>query len=162
MTEDELDNPRALALPNWAILTRLADALVARSANHYRGWGDVVIFAACTGARIGEVSGCRVADINTKTWLWTVRRQTTPSPGGLMDKGTKGKRARSVQLIVEIRDMVNAESRPSAANRMPGRSPDHAEAGSQLPFSETPRTGMRSSPLSDTSTCVGTACATPA
>jgi integrase len=105
-TEDELDNPRALALPDWATLTRLADALVARSTNHYRGWGDVVVFAACTGARIGEVSGCRVADINLDSWLWTVRRQTTPSPGGLVDKGTKGKRARSVPLIVEIRDMV--------------------------------------------------------
>ena len=55
--EDELDDPRALALPDWTALTRLADALVARSADHFRGWGDVVIFAACTAARIGEVSG---------------------------------------------------------------------------------------------------------
>ena len=76
--EDELDDPRALA----------------RSADHFRGWGDVVIFAACTGARIGEVSGCRISDINTQDWTWKVRRQTTPSPGGLADKGTKGKRAR--------------------------------------------------------------------
>ena len=28
--------------------------------NHYRGGGDVAVFAACTGVRIGEVSGCRV------------------------------------------------------------------------------------------------------
>jgi integrase len=104
--EDELDDPRALALPDWTTLTRLADALVARSADHYRGWGDVVIFAACTGARIGEVSGCRVGDINTHDWTWKVRRQTTPSPGGLVDKGTKGKRARDVPLIVELRDLV--------------------------------------------------------
>jgi hypothetical protein len=41
-------------------------------------------FAAVTAARIGEVSGCRVGDINADTWHWTVRRQTTPSPGGLM------------------------------------------------------------------------------
>jgi integrase len=66
----------------------------------------VVIFAACTGARIGEVSGCRVGDIDPQSWLWTVRRQTTPSPGGLADKGTKGKRARVVPLIVEVREMV--------------------------------------------------------
>ena len=35
-----------------------------------------------------------------------LRRQTTPSPGGLIDKGTKGKRARTVPLIEEIRPMV--------------------------------------------------------
>jgi integrase len=103
---DELDDPRSLALPDWATLAALADALVARSADRFRGWGDVVTFAACTAARIGEVSGCRVSDINTDTWTWTVRRQTTPSPGGLVDKGTKGKRARAVPLIVEVRDLV--------------------------------------------------------
>jgi hypothetical protein len=37
--EDELDNPRALALPSWHVLVALADALVVKSANHYRGWG---------------------------------------------------------------------------------------------------------------------------
>jgi integrase len=104
--EDELDDPRALALPDWAALVELAAALVERSADRYEGWGEVVIFAACTAARIGEVSGVRVGDIDRDTWTWTVRRQTTPSPGGLVDKGTKGKRARTVPLIEEIRPMV--------------------------------------------------------
>lgn len=104
--EDELDNPRTLALPDWASLTRLADALVAKAHGNPKVWGDVVMFAACTGARIGEVSGCRVGDIDTETWTWTVRRQTTPGPGGLIDKGTKGKRARAVPLIEEIRELV--------------------------------------------------------
>jgi integrase len=104
--EDELDDPRSLALPDWATLTRLADALVARSADQHRGWGDVTIFAACTAARIAEVSGCRIGDIDTTNWLWTVRRQTTPSPGGLVDKGTKGKRARVVPLIADVRDLI--------------------------------------------------------
>jgi integrase len=45
-------------------------------------------------------------DIDRDTWLWTVRRQTTPGPGGLIDKGTKGKRARRVPIIAELRDMV--------------------------------------------------------
>ncbi|MFC0112623.1 tyrosine-type recombinase/integrase [Kibdelosporangium aridum] len=106
LAEDEMDDPRALALPNWHTLTRLADALVARSADNYPGWGEVVIFAACTAARIGEVSGCRVKDLNTEEWTWNIRRQTTPSPGGLMDKATKGKRARTVPLIRDIREMV--------------------------------------------------------
>jgi integrase len=54
------------------------------------------------------VSGVRVDDIDRTTWTWTVRRQTTPSPGGLVDKGTKGKRARKVPLIVEVRELVTA------------------------------------------------------
>jgi integrase len=45
-------------------------------------------------------------DIDTTTWTWNVRRQTTPSPGGLVDKATKGKRARLVPLIEEVRPMV--------------------------------------------------------
>jgi integrase len=104
--EDELDNPRSLALPNWSALSRLADALVANSSGEYEGWRDVVIFAACTAARIGEVSGCRVGDLDTAEWTWTVRRQTTPAPGGLVDKGTKSKRARTVPLIEEVREIV--------------------------------------------------------
>jgi integrase len=103
---DELDNPRTLALPDFETLTRLADALVARSAGRYRGWGDVVKYNACTGSRIGEVAGCRVADVDTRRLIWTVRRQTTPSPGGLADKGTKGNRAREVPIIPEVRDIV--------------------------------------------------------
>lgn len=104
--EDELDTPRALALPGWETLTRLAASLVERSADAYQGWGEVVIFAACTAARVGEVSGVRAGDIDRDSWTWTVRRQTTPSPGGLVDKGTKGKRARTVPLIEEVRDLA--------------------------------------------------------
>lgn len=92
---------------------------VPAGAGRRAGWGDVTIFAACTAARIGQVSGVRVADIDTGRWLWTVRRQTTPSPGGLGDKGTKGKRARFVPLIAEVRDLVQhridiVEGRPDA------------------------------------------------
>jgi integrase len=105
--EDELDDPRSLALPDWAALQQLAAALVARSSDHYAGWADIVEFTACTAARIGETSGVRRADINPKTWTWTVRRQTTPSPGGVMDKGTKGKRARLIPIIPEIRPLVD-------------------------------------------------------
>jgi integrase len=115
--EDELDDPRSLALPDWQALCDLAAALVARSADHFEGWGDVVIFAACTAARIGEVSGILCADIDRDAWTWTVRRQTTPSPGGVIDKGTKGKRARTVPLIEEVRPLV--EKRLDAVNGDP-------------------------------------------
>ena len=104
--EDELDDPRSLALPGWEALTLLAAALVERSADNFGGWGEVVIFAACTAARIGEVSGVRAGDIDREAWIWTVRRQTTPGPGGLIDKGTKGKRARKVPIIEEARGLV--------------------------------------------------------
>lgn len=104
--EDELDDPRALALPDWETLEKLAAALVAASAGEYQGWGDVVMFEACTATRIGEDSGCRVRDVDTEQWVWTLRRQTTPGPGGLKDKGTKGKRARKVPIIEHIRPMV--------------------------------------------------------
>ncbi|GAA4719147.1 tyrosine-type recombinase/integrase [Phytohabitans rumicis] len=106
--EDELDDPRALALPDWDTLCALADGLVKRSHGEFPGWGDVVRYGACTAARIGEVSGVRKEDIDRETWMWTVRRQTTPGPGGLIDKGTKGKRARTVPIIEEIRPMVAA------------------------------------------------------
>jgi integrase len=64
----------------------------------------VVVFTACTAARIGETSGVRRADINRQTWIWQVRRQTTPGPCGLIDKGTKGKRARFVPIITWMAD----------------------------------------------------------
>jgi hypothetical protein len=82
---------RAPSLPDWAALEQLAKALVARSAHQFEGWGEVVMFTACTAARIGETSGVRRVDVDVRRWLWNVRRPTTPSPGGLMDKGTKGK-----------------------------------------------------------------------
>ncbi len=104
--EAELDDPRSLALADWDALDELANALVARSHGNYRGWGDVVRFAACTAARIGEVSGVRVKDINRVDWTWNLSRQTTLVPGGLKDKETKGKRSRPVPLIEEIREMV--------------------------------------------------------
>lgn len=81
-------------------------ALVGASAGHYQGWGDVVRFAACTATRIGEVSGCRIRDIDTEQWVWTLRRQTTLGPGGLEDKGTKGKRSRNIPIIGHIRPLV--------------------------------------------------------
>jgi len=104
--EDELDDPRALALPDWATLTELSAALVDASHDHYPGWGDVVIYNACTAARIGEVSAARTSDIDTHQWIWTIRRQTTPAPGGLTDKHTKGRRARQVPIIPLLRPLV--------------------------------------------------------
>ncbi|MFI1577578.1 tyrosine-type recombinase/integrase [Embleya sp. NPDC020630] len=47
----------------------------------------------------------RIKDIDTTTWMWDLCRQTT-SPGGLVDKGTKGKRRRWVPIIPQVRPLV--------------------------------------------------------
>ncbi|WP_435173468.1 hypothetical protein [Actinacidiphila sp. bgisy145] len=80
--------------------------LVLRSAGEFQGWGEVVRFEARTATRIGEVSGARVKDIDREAWTWDACRQTTTSPGGLVDKGTKGRSRRTVPIIPEIRPMV--------------------------------------------------------
>jgi integrase len=157
---DELEDPRSLALYDWDALAALADALVARSSDRYRGWGDVVKYSACTGSRIGEVSGCRVEDINKKTWIWTLRRQTTPGPGGLRDKRTKGKRAREVPLIPEVRDIV--VERIDGVN---GRSDARLFTGPRggritTAVLRDQHTGTKSSRRWDTSTSVATTFAT--
>ena len=152
LAEDELDDPRALALPDWNALATLADILVARSAGRYQGWGDAVIFEGCTAARIGEVSGCLVRDINTDEWIWTVRRQTTPSPGGLLHKNTKGKQAREVPLIDPIRDLVKRRidlaGHDPDARLLTGPKAD----GLPPPPCATPRRGTKSSRSLATST----------
>lgn len=159
--EDQLLDPRALALPDWETLVALADALVATSHDKYRGCGDVVIFAVCTAARIGEISGCRVGDIDTTQWTWTVRRQTTPEPGGLPDKGTKGKRARKVPVVEEIRPSSPSASCPSTPIRTPACSRARAADVSPPPSCATPHTGTTWSPRSATSICAATTSGTP-
>jgi hypothetical protein len=76
------------------------------------------------------MSGVRKKDIDRERWLWTVRRQTTPGPGGLIDKGTKGERARTVRLIMEIRPLFTARL-DKALTMMRVCSPARAVAGSQ-------------------------------
>lgn len=119
----ELEDPRALALADYTALKKLSNALVAASADKrykdrrtYDGWGDVVEFMACTATRIGEVSGVRAADIDLESWIWTLVRQTTPSPGGLQDKRPKSKRARYVPIMPEIRPMVKRRVESAMAN----------------------------------------------
>ncbi|WP_219463337.1 hypothetical protein [Nonomuraea rhizosphaerae] len=159
--KDELDDPRALALPNRTVLERPANALVGRSADSYPGWGKIVIFAACTAARIGEVSGVRGGDIDT--WTCIVRRQITPSPRGPADKGTKGKRARKVPLITEVRQLAlgaaqrrGKRSRGTAVHRPQGRADQHSHAA------RCHALGRGLWPGWAMNTCAVTTCATPA
>ncbi|MFE1320921.1 tyrosine-type recombinase/integrase [Kitasatospora phosalacinea] len=104
--EDELLEPRSLALRDWDALAELSDALVDASHDHYRSWGDVIVHSACTATRIGEVSGVRAMDIDTAQWILTCRRQTTPAPGGLVDKRPKGGRVRRIPIIEPLRPQI--------------------------------------------------------
>jgi integrase len=142
--EDELDDPRSLALPDWDALDRLAVALVARSADEFEGWGDVVRFEACTATRIGEVSGVRAKDINCDDWTWDLCRQTTTGPGGLMDKGTRASGAVSCRSFRRFSRWSPGGSTLPDATRWPGCSPAPAAGGSPPLSCGTPRTGMRS------------------
>jgi integrase len=98
------------------------------------------------------VSGCLVRDINTDEWIWTVRRQTTPSPGGLVHKNTKGKQAREVPLIDPIRDLVKRRidlaGHDPDARLLTGPKAD----GLPPPPCATPRRGTKSSRSLATST----------
>ncbi|MEV4342299.1 hypothetical protein [Streptomyces sp. NPDC049590] len=139
-TEDEFRDPRALALPDWDSLVRPADAFVAAFHDHYRGWGEVVVFAACAAARIGEVSGCHVQD-------------TRP-----VDPG----RAAKVPIIEEIRPPSPSASCPPAPTPTPACSPARAADASPPPSCATPPTGTTSSSGSATNTCAATTSGTPA
>ena len=143
LAEDELDDPRSLALPDWDALEQLAAALVARSADQFPGWGDVV--SSPRAPRLASVRRQEygAATSTLPTWTWNVRRQTTPGPGGVIDKGTKGKRAGAVPIIAEIRPLVAKRLESSAMTRWPGCSPARAAAGSRPLYCATPRTGTR-------------------
>lgn len=73
---------------------------------HVRTLDRVAQPVRASAAVDGHRSIYRVGGIDTTQRIWTVRRQTTPAPGGLTDKGTKGKRARKVPIVEEIRPLV--------------------------------------------------------
>jgi hypothetical protein len=115
--EDELDDPRALALPDWPALTALAEALVARSADHFPGWAT-----SSSSRRAPQPASVRSPASGPATSIpppgpGLFASRPHPAPGGLIDKGTKGKRARAVPLITEVREL--ATTRIAAAERNP-------------------------------------------
>ena len=65
----------------------------------------------------GSLSEATSASANRQAWTSNVRRQTTPAPGGVTDKGTKGKRARVVPVISEIRPLVDKRLSSSVTTR---------------------------------------------
>lgn len=160
-THDTADDSRGLALPDFTTLHHLADALTDASHDRYPGWGHAVIFAACTGARIGEVSGVRISDIDTGRWIWHARRQTTPPPAASPTNAPK-----------ESAHASSPSSSPCApcsprASQQPKRrqrhvcSPAQPAAASPPQVSAAPPTGTTSPAASAFPTCAATTCATP-
>jgi integrase len=94
-------SPRDLALPDVATLDRLVATAV--EAGSHQAWGDVVTILATTALRISEVSGLHVGDVDLARGLLHVCRQTYPGRGGLVTKGTKGRRRRTVPIIDPLR-----------------------------------------------------------
>ena len=86
--EDELDDPRSLALPDWTALQTLADALVARSADHYR-WGDIVVFAAATAARMARSPAAAQSTSTPSAGSGPSAARPPPHPAGWSTRAPK-------------------------------------------------------------------------
>ncbi|HEY9412221.1 MAG TPA: site-specific integrase [Jiangellaceae bacterium] len=95
--DGEPSNPRDLALRDVKALDRLVVAVVEHGG--HQCWGDTVTLLATTAARISEVAGLRVGDVDWKRKLIHIERQTYPGRGGLVTKPTKGRRKRDVPII---------------------------------------------------------------
>ena len=117
----EPGSPRDLALPDVETLQLLVDQVV--EAGGHKFWGDVVMILATTALRISEVSGLLVGDVDLGRGLLHVSRQTYPGRGGLVTKGTKGRRRRAVPIIDPRRATLLRLSvgRPGEARTVVGR-----------------------------------------
>jgi integrase len=104
---------------------------------------------------------CGVPTSAPPPWTWKVRRQTTPGPGDLIDKGTKGKRARLVPIISEIRPLIQRRldsiSDDPMARLFTG--PRGGRISTAVLRDATHRT--RSSPSWDTAICAAMTCGPP-
>ncbi|WP_166354298.1 tyrosine-type recombinase/integrase [Phytoactinopolyspora limicola] len=98
--DSEPPNPRDLALRDTTDLDRLVAALIEKG--HHQSWGDTATLLATTAARISEIAGLRVGDIDWKQMLINIERQTYPGRGGLVTKPTKGRRRRQVPIITPL------------------------------------------------------------
>ncbi|WP_239096818.1 hypothetical protein [Streptomyces sp. SID11385] len=142
--EDELLDPRALASPAGRPSSRSPTPSWPPH-GHYQGWGEVVLFAACTAARIGEVAGYRIGDIDSTQWTWAVRRQTAPAPGGLTDRHQGQTRPPRTHRRGDPPSRRPAHPRRrQAAIPTPVSSPAPEEAASPPPSCATPPAGTRS------------------
>lgn len=94
-------DPRDNALPGVEVLDQPVRGAVGRG--RHQVWGDCVMILTTAALRISEAAGLQVGDIDLKTGMLTVRRQTYPGRGGL---ATKGRRRRAVPIIEPLRDTL--------------------------------------------------------
>ena len=65
-------------------------------------YGDFVLISALLAARISEVSGLLVGDVDWEHRLVTISRQHFPGAGGLCVKPTKNRRPRQVPILAPL------------------------------------------------------------
>jgi hypothetical protein len=160
--EDELDDPRSLALPDWQALCDLAAALVARSADH--STAGETLSSSPPAPQPGSVK-CPASGAPTST--------ATRGPGR---SGGRPRQAPAVLSTSAPRASGPEPSRSSrrstrwlkdastrlAMTRRPASSGARAAAGSPRRCCATRPTGTKWSPSSATSICAVTTCVTPA
>lgn len=119
-SDDDVANPRDLALPDVETLNRLANAAVKKG--QHKCWGDAVVILATTAMRISEVAGLLVGDVDLDQGIISVERQTYPGRGGLVTKATKGRRMRDVPIIDALRPTLERLTlgRPADARLLVG------------------------------------------
>lgn len=75
------------------------EEIAAACAEIHQCYADHVILSALLAARISEVSGLAVGDVDWTSKLVTIERQCFPGSGGLTVKPTKSRRVRRVPII---------------------------------------------------------------
>lgn len=78
-------------------------------------YGDFVLISALLAARISEVSGLQVGDVDWERQLVTISRQHFPGAGGLCVKSTKSRRPRRVPILAHLAPVL----RRITTNRAP-------------------------------------------
>ncbi|MEX5268494.1 tyrosine-type recombinase/integrase [Kocuria sp. CPCC 204721] len=86
---------RQYALPDLATLRKLATAC----GEVHQSYSDHVMLAALLAARVSEVAGLRVGDVDWENHIVWIRRHHYPGKGGLVIKQTKGRRDRPVPML---------------------------------------------------------------
>lgn len=160
--EDELDDPRSLALPDWQALCDLAAALTVRSADHFEGW---VTSSSSPPAPRPALARCPASGARTLTATSGLGPFGGRQHQALADSSTSARRASGPAPSRSLKRSAlwskGAFTRWATTSR-PASSRAHEAAGSPRRYCGTRPTGTRSSPSSATNICAATTCVTPA
>ncbi|WP_236757543.1 site-specific integrase [Aeromicrobium sp. PE09-221] len=80
--------------------------LASRCSRAHAAYGDFVLMSAFLAARVSEVAGLFVGDIDWENRLVTITRQYFPGSGGLCLKPTKNGHARRVPILAPLEPVL--------------------------------------------------------